>query len=201
MSKNYKVLHYIKEQVEKYNGDSKLYDILSRSFNLINEYKDPDGCLSTSIALYICLTEAGYEPKIRYGLIKTTDNYEYYHAWLEMDDFIIDLAIYGNANFNSLFDSNIIIEYPVVLEKFHNQLSYHAFLFDDDWQYSAISAAEHWTLYQYIMKAPMNGMHKIIGKIANEAIRSNIDTIISKYKNVRISDFKEEYIQSLRGNL
>ena len=196
MGKNYKVLHYIKKQVDQYDGNAKLYDILSRSFNLINEYKDPDGCLSTSIALYICLTEAGYKPKIRYGLIRTVDDCEYYHAWLELENLVIDLAIYGNANFNPLFNSKITIEYPVVLEKTNDQLIYNAFLFDDDWPYSAIYVAENWSLYQYVMKAPMNGMHKIIGKIANEAIRSNIDNIISKYKNVYISDFKKEYLSN-----
>ena len=42
----------------------------------------------------------GFNPQIYYGLCGIKNEFEFYHMWIELDEKIIDLAIYGNAKFN-----------------------------------------------------------------------------------------------------
>lgn len=62
MAKDYNAIHYIQNQVKKYNIDDKLSDLLIRGFNLIYNSKEADGCASNTIALYVCLKNMGYNP-------------------------------------------------------------------------------------------------------------------------------------------
>ena len=68
MSKNYKGIHYIQEQLKDF--DKSFVNCVIRCFNLIEENKEPDGCLSNTTALYICAKSCGYNPIICYGLCK-----------------------------------------------------------------------------------------------------------------------------------
>lgn len=67
MSKNYKGIHYIQEQLKDF--DKSFVNCVIRCFNLIEENKEPDGCLSNTTALYICAKSCGYNPIICYGLV------------------------------------------------------------------------------------------------------------------------------------
>ena len=90
MSRNYTAIHYIQEQLKGFNP--KFVDCVVRCFNLIEQNQEPNGCLSNSIALFICAKEYGYEPLLCYGLCKF-DGKEFYHAWIEIDNTVIDMAI------------------------------------------------------------------------------------------------------------
>ena len=144
-TKDYKSIKYIQKQLLKFN-DPKLTNAVTNAFNLIAKYKEPDGCLSTSVELYVALKYLGYEPKLCYGLVflpnAEEEKHEIYHAWLELDGRVIDIAIYGNAKFSpySFFD----VETPICYEEYENISTiadYHPFEFDDDWKDAMLNKA------------------------------------------------------------
>lgn len=110
MSKNYEVIHYIQKELESF--DFEFVNCVIRCFNFIEEYHEPNGCLSNTVALYICAKKYGYNPIICYGLCKL-DGRDFYHAWLEINGTIIDLSIYGNVNYSpySMWDYKINLPY------------------------------------------------------------------------------------------
>lgn len=193
MSRNYDVLHYIRDQVNRYYSDDKLYNVLARCFQRIENYKEPDGCLSNSVAIYICLKEFGYEPQLCYGLCDIED-FLFYHAWIELDNLVIDLSIYGNINYNHYFPLERKTTYPIVLEKYSDcYINYRKFCFDDDWKQAQISLAEDKSIISYINQAPNRGMYTLISKIMGEPPMSKIQQIVRKYGAVCIIDFRKEF--------
>ena len=98
------------------------------------------------VELYVALKYLGYEPKLCYGLVflpnAEGEKHEIYHAWLELDGRVIDIAIYGNAKFSpySFFD----VETPICYEEYENISTiadYHPFEFDDDWKDAMLNKA------------------------------------------------------------
>lgn len=165
MSRNYTAIHYIQDKLKGFNP--KFVECVVRQFNMIDTNKEPDGCLSNSITLYICAKEYGYEPKLCYGLC-VYDEREFYHAWLEIDDIIIDLSLYGNVNFSpySMWDKKLDVPYIGSYED--SEVHYGKFEFDDDWSGSMISFAEGWTFTKYMDGMPQNAMWKILCKIIDK---------------------------------
>ncbi|CUQ07512.1 Uncharacterised protein [Anaerostipes hadrus] len=82
---------YIQNQLKKF--DPRFTKCVVRCFDLIKQFQESDGCLSNSVALYICAKEYGYDPILCYGLCEF-DGKEFYHAWLEINDIVIDVSIY-----------------------------------------------------------------------------------------------------------
>lgn len=159
MSKNYTVIHYIQKKLEKFNPE--FVECVSRCFCQIEESKEPDGCLSNTVALYVCAKEYGYSPKICYGLCSFQGK-EFYHAWLEIDGIVIDMSIYGNINFCPFptWDSKLDTPYIGTYEDAF--LHYGKFVFDEDWPYALISRAEGWSVKKYMDTAPANAMWKLV---------------------------------------
>lgn len=194
MAKDYNAIHYIQNQVKKYNFDDKLSDLLIRGFNLIYNNQEADGCASNTTALYVCLTNMGYNPQICYGLCIAGNGFCFYHMWLELDEKIIDLAIYGNARFNFLSDELAdIIKIPIVLEAYDEaNIRYRKFVFDDDWKYAGISAIENMSLKEYINNAPNNGMKKLICRYMDVSpTMGNINKLLDNVSDFHFADLKK----------
>lgn len=189
MSKDYKSIKYIREKLDGF--DPCFIDCVVRGFNHIFQTKEPDGCLSNTSALYVCAKKYGYSPLICYGLCKI-GNEEMYHAWLEIEKLVIDLAIYGNINFpgygNLLARSqNIVLNTPFIgdykdAENYH--LEYGRFKFDAEWKDAAISQVEGKSVLEYINGAPNDGMWHLLRRyldmpLITSDFRQEIESIIS----------------------
>ena len=165
MSRNYVAIHYIQEHLKDFN--TKFVDCVVRCFNHIEQSREPDGCLSNTVALYICAKEFGYNPNICYGLC-VLDDKEFYHAWLEIDNIIIDMAIYGNVNFSQYSMWDFKLDTPYVGTYEDADISYGRFVFDDDWAGTMISVVEGWSLDKYMNTLPRNAMWKIVCKFLDK---------------------------------
>lgn len=194
MAKDYNAIHYIQNQVKKYNTDDKLTDLLIRGFNLIYNNQEADGCAANTIALYVCLKNMEYNPQICYGLCTAEKDFCFYHMWLELDEKIIDLAIYGNARFSFLSDELAdIITTPIVLETYdESKVHYGKLVFDDDWKYASISAIENMSLKEYINNAPNNGMKKLICRYMDVSpTTGNINKLLDNVSDFCFADLKK----------
>ena len=92
--RNYEMIHLIQEA----GLPKDAQNVVERAFNKMNEIKDHNGCLTTSVALCTALEYLGYSPKLCIGKFWSSD-YDFYHAWTELDGKVIDIAIYGNTSF------------------------------------------------------------------------------------------------------
>lgn len=193
MAKDYNAIHYIQNQVKKFNIDDKLAEVLIRVFNYIYTNKEGDGCASNSVALYVCLKNMGYNPQIYYGLCSTRSGFEFYHMWLELNERIVDIAIYGNAQFRFHSDElSRVIETPIVLETYdETKIYYGKFLFDDDWERAAIRNIEKKSLKEYINEAPKNCMKKLICRYMDVTPTiDNVNKLLDNVDDFRFDDLK-----------
>lgn len=194
MAKDYNVIHYIQSQVEKYYSDNKLSDVLVRSFNLIYNTKQSDGCVSNSVALYVCLKNLGYDPHICFGLCTTKKGFEFYHMWLELECKVIDIAIYGNAKFSFLINGELSeIQMPIILETYNEaNINYGKFLFDDDWKGDALYTLEKMSLKEYIENAPNNDMKKLFCRYMDiSPTISNVNKLLDNVNDFRFVDLQK----------
>lgn len=174
MARDYNARKHISTQLEIYN-DQRLTEVLMRAFDNICESKEPDGCFSTSAALHVVLRSLGYDPKICYGLCVTPAGHEIYHAWIELDKKVIDLAIYGNSHFSPYWFEGPIG--PVVFDEYENTaVKYGDHIFDEDWDECMIAqAVKLGSVANYIANAPHvrhpsgNGMWRLIFAILDES--------------------------------
>lgn len=171
MGKNYKAIHYIQEKLNGYN--SKFVDSVIRCFNNVEQSKEGNGCLSNTVALYICAKEYGYNPKICFGLCSFEEK-EFYHAWLEIDEIIIDISIYGNVNYSPLALWDKKIDTPYIGSYVDSHIHYGKFLFDNDWEEAQISRAEGLTLEQYMDGLPNYEMWKLVCKYLNRTLTKEL---------------------------
>lgn len=171
MSRNYVAIHYIQSQLSAFN--SSFVDCVVRCFNIIEQSKEPNGCLSNSIALFICAKEYGYNPILCYGLC-TFESRSFYHAWLEIDDIVIDMAIYGNVNFSpySMWTDKLAI--PYVGTYANSFIHYGRFVFDDDWSGSDIAMAENWSFDYYMNLLPCDAMWRIVCKFLDKTFSASL---------------------------
>lgn len=178
MSRNYTAIHYIQEQLKGFNP--KFVDCVVRCFNLIEQNQEPDGCLSNSMALFICAKEYGYEPSLCYGLCEF-EGKEFYHAWLEINNIVIDISIYGNVNYSpfSMWDNKLDTPYIGPYED--SAVQYGKFKFDDDWSDSMIAQAEGWSFEQYMNGIPLNAMWKIVCKFLDKTPTHNLIEHLKKH--------------------
>jgi hypothetical protein len=185
MSRNYTAIHYIQKQLKGF--DPKFVDCAVRCFNLIEKNQEPNGCLSDSIALFICAKEYGYKPTLCYGLCKI-DGREFYHAWLEINGTIIDLAIYGNVNYSPFSMWNRKLDTPYIGSYQDSVVQYGGFQFDEDWYGALISRAEGWSFEQYMNGLPQNAMWKLVCMFLDKTPTKNL---IEHLKTL----VKNEYIE------
>lgn len=184
MSRDYEQLRNIRQAVKNYNGDEQLSSILERCFNWMCQEEEDNGCLIQSVALYVALKTLQYHPQICYGLCKLPSGQEFYHAWLELDGRIIDIAIYGNIKWSPLCYQADITPAPVVL-KLYNQspIQYGKYQFDNDWDYASIALVDRMSVAQYIQNAPNQCVRKRIGYILN-ASRAQVESAMKNYAHV-----------------
>ena len=194
MAKDYNAIHYIQSQVEKYYDDNKLSDLLIRSFNFIYNTEEDSGCVLNTVALYVCLKNMGYNPSICYGLCTTENGFEFYHMWLELENKIVDIAIYGNAKFSFLGTAlENIIEMPIVLETYDESvINYGKFVFDNEWKYAAINNIEKMSLKEYINRMPNNSMKKLLCRYIDVSPTiSNVNKLLDNVNDFRFVDLQK----------
>lgn len=180
MSKNYKGIHYIQEKLKDF--DIGFVNCVIRCFNLIEKTKEPDGCLSNTTALYICAKSYGYSPTICYGLCRI-DGHDFYHAWLEINNLVIDLSIYGNVNYSPYLVLGYKIDTPFIGDYNNTSISYGRFKFDQDWSKSAIGQMDGKTLIQYMDGSPQYGMWKLVCKLMDRTPTKELLQQLRGYAN------------------
>lgn len=192
MSRDYAALHIIQKQCDTNNITSPLKDYLQRTFNLLCQVQAHDDCLSTTVALFSLCRMNGIDAKICYGLCETDRGREFYHAWLEIEGKIIDLAIYGNLHF-SPFHLEASCSDPVVMESYdYKPIHYGKFEFDGDWGGAAISIVDKLTIKDYLKAAPQDGMIKYICRIMDKTPTASLkQEIYEAVGDTRFVDFKE----------
>ena len=172
---NYPANYYIQCQLKDFNQE--FVDCVIRCFNMIDHNEEPDGCLSNSVALYVCAKEYGYDPVLCYGLCSYEQKL-FYHAWLEIDGMVIDPSIYGNVNYGFSFRLLGVSKmlYPYVGfydDSYKDGISYGKFLFDDDWSKSLLYAMEGKTFEQYMDGLPQHAMWKVACLYLNKPFTKN----------------------------
>ena len=183
MSQNYVAIHYIQDRLKKFNP--KFIDCVVRCFNLIDQSQEPNGCLSDSAALYICAKEFGYKPVLCYGLCELR-GIEFYHAWLEINGIVIDMAIYGNANFNPLLANENKLSVPYIGPYDDPNIRYKKFEIDEYWMYSFISQIEGKSFEEYMDGLPQNAMWKLVCMFLDRIPTENFINKLRKHvKNVK----------------
>ena len=179
MSRNYTAIHYIQEQLKGF--DPKFVDCVVRCFSLIEQSQEPDGCLSDSIALFICAKEYGYQPSLCYGLCRL-EGVKFYHAWIEIDGIIIDMAIYGNVNYSPFSVWEYKLDTPYIGSYQDSVVQYGKFRFDDDWPRSMIAQAEGWSFEKYMNGLPQNAMWILVcmflGKMPTKLLIAHLKTLV-----------------------
>ncbi len=161
MARDYKMMHYIQSQLAPL-GDDKLTYAITKAFNRMCAVGEHNGCLSTSVQFYIVMKYLGYSPKLCYGLVYPPDRHEIYHAWIELNGKIIDVAIFGNANYSPL--AHFTVDKPIVYEEYDSVkeiMEYHPFEFDDDWHNADISVMQGRTIKEYCDLSPRGMMWKL----------------------------------------
>ena len=173
MARDYKARKYITEQAAQC-GDERISNALIRAFDMMYSNQDHNGCFSTSVALHVIRRSFGYDPKLCYGLCVSPSGKGMYHAWLELDGKVLDLAIYGNSHFSPYWIDEPLG--PVVFEDYNDTMMHYGnHEFDEDWNGSMISkAVEMGSIAKYITNAPHvnhpsgNGIWKMIFTILDE---------------------------------
>ena len=186
MERDHKTIKYIVSQTAPYN-DKRLTDVLVRAFELMCVSGDHNGCLSTSVALHVILRSYGYDPKLCYGLCTAPEGNQIYHAWLELDSKVIDIAIYGNSHFSPLWFDNPL---PTVVFEPYNKtaLQYGDHIFDNEWDMSMISLiVKMGSISSYIEAAPSvphpsgNGMWYLIFMLLGEKYTQSRHSELQRY--------------------
>lgn len=179
---------YIQNQLK--NFDPRFTKCVVKCFDLIVQFQESDGCLSNSVALYICAKEYGYDPVLCYGLCEF-DGKEFYHAWLEINDTVIDVSIYGNINFSPYSLWNTKLNTPYIGNYKDSFVKYGRSVFDEDWECSMISKIEGWSFEQYMDALPDNAMWQIACKFLNRTPTLNL----IKHLRTHIKNKKIERIE------
>lgn len=195
MKANQLAINEIREQLKDFKPE--FVACVVRAFKLICKYKESDGSLSNTVALYICAKEHGYKPQICYGLCVCNGS-EFYHAWLEVDGVIIDLSIFGLLNWNPFnFTNRVYLPYIGVDHEFDlngNQIILQKYVFDKNWRYSQISDIEKGTLERHMDGGPYNGMWVLTATILGEFCNASlIDRLRAHVENVKLNYGKDFY--------
>lgn len=171
MNRNYLAIHYIQNQMKGFTP--KFVECVIKCFNMIDQTHEPNGCLSNSVALFICAKEYGYDPVLCYGLCELEQK-EFYHAWLEINGVIIDMSVYGNVNFSpwSMWDNKL--DKPYIGSYEDAIIHYGRFEFDKDWPNSMIARVEGWSFEKYMNGCPQNAMWKLVCKFLDKTFTSNL---------------------------
>lgn len=166
--RNYTALHYIQDKLQGY--DPRFVRCVTNDLNLIDDYQEGDGCLSDAVVLYVCAKEYGYDPILCYGLCEI-NGFTFYHAWLELDNLVIDLGIYGNTNYCTLTSNDGQLldvpkrKTPYIGPYDNDEITYRRFELDEDWEDAPMSMIDFLTIEEYIDFCPNDGMWELIFRV------------------------------------
>ncbi len=170
--KNYEMIHLI--QASGLQKDAQ--NVIVRAFNKMNDAKEPNGCLSTSVSLCLALEYLGYLPNLCIGKFWNNDQ-DFYHAWTELDGKVIDISIYGNSSFSPYWH-NGIIKPQVNKEYTETDIKYEPFLFDEDFKDADISKMMGVSFYDYCNNAPKhNAIWNLILYYLDTFSQSTLDAV------------------------
>lgn len=150
---------FIRQQLIDF--DDRFVDATIRAFSMIVRDREPDGCLSTTAALCVVAKKFGYEAEICYGLCKFKEQ-AFYHAWLEINGTIIDLAIYGNVNYNPLSLWPNKIDKPYIGPYENSIVGYGKYKIDEDWPLCPMSIIVDRPLTWYMDGLPDQTMWELV---------------------------------------
>lgn len=182
MARDYENIHYIQGQLEEFNSTDLTKSVI-RVFEKICTWKWDDACVYATVMLHAIFKYFGVDSNITYGITSfNTNGYEYkfYHAWLEANDKILDLAIFGNINYSHIM-RNMHLEKPVVNETYQaaesNNITYKRFEVDEGWKTCKIAVAENETIHHYFNHAPQDFWQHLCSYVGISGTPKNISKL------------------------
>lgn len=118
-----------------------------REFLRMTDFRESDGCLSSSVCLLICARYYGYDAVLRYGICDYK-GIRFAHAWLDVDGRVFDTAIYGNFHFAGqvpFMPKRPVINTSYEMSSVRYMISDHEYL----WRSSDMSVAVGHTVSEY----------------------------------------------------
>lgn len=101
--------------------NARLTNAVIAVFNKMIDIKDGQGCAMYSFILKVIFKYFGIESEVKYGLCYFRTGKEAYHAWLDVYNKVIDIAIYGNSRYNPAFMAIDEKKYDVVIMEDYNE--------------------------------------------------------------------------------
>lgn len=161
MGRNYKVIHYIQNQMADY--DTNLTKAVIRLFNIEEQAKECEGCVIESVALLIIFKRYRIIADIHLGEMCSDGKQDAYHCWLTVDDRIIDIGIYGNSNFNPYYKGKVF-ETPIMFENKQDVSDVVYFDGSTETTNTWLSNLSEISVLNYIKMCPNNRLCKLICK-------------------------------------
>ena len=89
-----RIINNIQSIVSENNFEDEVSDTILNLYDYIMEKKLIGACHALSAVLYVALNEMGYSPEIKVGECKYKFDKPFDHSWVELNNKIIDLAIF-----------------------------------------------------------------------------------------------------------
>lgn len=89
-----RIINNIQSIVSENNFEDEVSDTILNLYDYIMEKKLIGACHALSAVLYVALKEMGYSPEIKVGECKYKFDKPFDHSWVELNNKIIDLAIF-----------------------------------------------------------------------------------------------------------
>lgn len=184
MGKDYEMIRYIRGRMEGF--DERFVSAVVKLFGRMVEAREPDGCMSNSALLLACAKYCGYDAKLCYGLC-SNGKHELYHAWLEINDCVFDIGIYGNSHFSPLYLDEPL-ERPVINTKYENApIHYGRFVFDEDWKEASLRGVEHLSVEKYFDNSERKILWQFVCTLLDMSpTKDNVDKIRESIKGIII---------------
>ncbi len=157
MAKNYEALRHIREQLSDY--DNNISFAIQRLFNIEDQCGESQGCVIDSIVTALIFKKFGIDVVLHLGEMCADGEQDAYHCWLTVDNKIIDIGIYGNANYNPLYHGEDI-KFPFILEDTGKIKYCDGSTENDSW----LAELSEMAVIEYIMHCPQNRVCKLFYK-------------------------------------
>ena len=190
MARNYKMIHFLQNEME--GMDNKAASMIIRMFNRLDERKIYASALSTSVTLYLALSYIGLLPKLVLGTVQY-QGLSYPHAWIEMNDKVFDLAIYGDTRYHPMLTESHDVK--AVLPQINvgyadtNEINYYPFQFGSTWAMADMKRLVGKTLKEYADKSPVFNIWSDVCYILElSATSGNLEKMEEIASNATIND-------------
>ena len=173
--KNYDMIHLI----QKAGLDKDAESVVVRAFNKMNDCQDHCGCLTISVSICLALEYLKFSPKLCIGKF-WVNGHDFYHAWVELNEKIIDVAIYGNTAYSPFWQDGIVK--PQINVSYDDaDITYEPFTFDDDFKDADISEMVGKSFFYYCDHAPK---HNAIWNLILYFLDTSSTTTLSSIKEL-----------------